>query len=252
MDKNKINTNYVTLIFMFLIIIFILLFVLIYRKIKYDKKNKQKKDKKLIINKNLPKQIIFIHPNEKDKSNCWENFFSFDEKNEIVENKNLLIRPKYINKPDIIFIPKDKKYNNIENLANKLNININKSDYQSVVNDIIKYKNKSILVAWDYNNIPNIVNEIIERVYTHNICDISEDNSKLVWNYNPYNGKDNPDDFSTIWVINFLDNKASLTSYKGVYLNDDKTCNYNLASNNFQYQKYPCQNYFQIEYFTES
>lgn len=244
--KKKIYTNYIGIISIFLIIIFI--FIIIYRKINYHKK-----DKKLIIKKNLPRQIIFINPTEKDISNCWINFFSFDIENEILENKNLLTRPKNINKPDYIFIPKDKKYSAIEKLASKINIKINNSysveDFEDLINNIMLYKEKNILVAWEYSNIPKIVNKIISKTYIHNNCNISEDDNNLVWNYNPYNEKDNPTDFSTIWVINFLDNKLSLTSYKGVYLNDNKTCNYNLIKNNFEYQKYPCQNYFQIEYF---
>ena len=90
---------------------------------------------------------------------------------------------------------------------------------------------------------------LIKKIYTHQPCDMSDDDKILVWGYNPYNKIPDSNDFSTIWVINFLDNKLTLTSYKGVYLKDDKTCNYNLAGNNFQYQKFPCQNYFQIEYF---
>jgi len=80
---------------------------------------------KLIFNKEIPKQIIFIQPNENDVSDCWEKFFSFDKNDDGVENKNLLTRPKYINKPDFIYVLKNKKIKTIENLSKNLNISIN-------------------------------------------------------------------------------------------------------------------------------
>ncbi len=251
--KKKTDINYSTIIFMFLTVIFILVFILVYRKVKYDNIQKKKKSMKLILNKEIPKQIIFIHPNENDISDCWEKFFSFDKNDDEVENKNLLTRPKYINKPDIIYVLKNKNYKTIENLSKKLNIEIKNTfsneTIEYLVDNIMSQKNKNILVCWEYYNIPNIVQEIIDKLYTNQPCDMSDDDKNLVWNYNPFNYKEDPLDFSTIWTINFIDNKLSLTSYKGVYLKDDQTCNFNLAGNNFQYQKYPCQNYFQIEYF---
>lgn len=189
----------------------------------------------------LPNQIIFIRHGEKNEHNddgnlnktgvihadCWMNFFN---------DKN---RPNNINMPNSFYAMKkankknssNRPYQTILPLATLNNLHINneylRDECKAVITDILNNNNgKNVLVCWEHKAIVDLVNEIINQVYNG-----KSDFKVKSWGNKIKNSKDNSDDFSTLWMITFVENKINLYVYHGCSIDSDKKFNFHIKEN---------------------
>jgi hypothetical protein len=201
----------------------------------------------------LPKEIILIRHGEKPKTggnlnstgythaNCWADFF--------INN-----RPTSIDQPQVLYAmkQKDKKnssnrpYETIYPLSQKLNLNINNNYFRDdevlLIKDILSSKNinKTVLVCWEHDAIPNIFNELVKQVYNKNSCKAGVKS----WGINPTNNKNEGGDFSTIWKVTFDNDIINLETYPGCDVKNDGTCDFNPKKNINSINTYSCKNSF--------
>lgn len=201
----------------------------------------------------LPKEIILIRHGEKPKTggnlnstgyshaNCWAEFFT----------SNI---PSTINQPQVLYAMKqddkqdssNRPYETIFPLSQKLNLSINnnylRDNEVDLITDILSVKNmnKSVLVCWEHNAIPDIFNELVKQLYTKKSC---KANVKS-WNIDPVNKKSDGDDFSSVWKVTFDQDIINLETYPGCAINSDGSCDFNPKKNVNNINNYSCKNSF--------
>lgn len=145
--------------------------------------------------------LIFIREGEQSKiDNINLSNAGFVRRNHLptflIKKKN----PK-INIPEIIVTSKQNNKNNtpyqsVAMLAIELNKKIenNFNDINEVVDFLIKNIDKDILICWKYNELNQIVENVIYKLFKLR--------QKLSWGKNPLSKKPQSDNYNSLWVLN--------------------------------------------------
>lgn len=97
----------------------------------------------------------------------------------------------------------NRPYQTLLPLSKELNIPIYNEIKRDSINDLIKFifnklentENNNILICWEHTVIADIIKEILKRQGIKHI--------ELLWGKNPESKKEDDDDYSSMWVLNF-------------------------------------------------